>query len=81
MSTETASAEPDSGLLRGLDVTVTAAAVVFWAGVLYWAWTQAISQVQFATAFVGGILTVYALNETRLAIGNGDWIDGSWAAS
>jgi len=77
MSTETASAEPDSGLLRGLDVTVTAAAVVFWAGVLYWAWTQAISQVQFATAFVGGILTVYALNETRLAIGNGDWIDGA----
>ncbi|MDZ5811091.1 TRAP transporter fused permease subunit [Halorubrum sp. AD140] len=79
MSTETASTEPESetGLLRGLDVTVTAAALLFWAGVLYWAQTQAISQVQFATAFVGGILTVYALNETRLAIADGDWIDGA----
>ncbi|WP_280586787.1 TRAP transporter fused permease subunit [Halorubrum sp. Boch-26] len=77
MSTETASTEPESGLLRGLDVTVTAAALLFWAGVLYWAQTQAISQVRYATAFVGGILTVYALNETRLAIGDGDWIDGA----
>jgi TRAP transporter 4TM/12TM fusion protein len=77
MSTETASTESESGLLRGLDVTVTAAALLFWAGVLYWAQTQAISQVRFATAFVGGILTVYALNETRLAISDGDWIDGA----
>ena len=77
MSTETASTESESGLLRGLDVTVTAAALLFWAGVLYWAQTQAISQVRFATAFVGGILTVYALNETRLAIADGDWIDGA----
>ena len=76
MSTETAS-EHESGLLRGLDVTVTGAALLFWAGVLYWAHTQAISQVRFATAFVGGILTVYALNETRLAIADGDWIDGA----
>ena len=77
MSTETASTESESGLLRGLDVTVTAAALLFWAGVLYWAQTQAISQVRFATAFVGGILTVYALNETRLAVGDGDWIDAA----
>jgi len=45
--------------------------------VLYWAQTQAISQVRYATAFVGGIMTVYALNETRLAITDGDWIDGA----
>ncbi|TKX58379.1 TRAP transporter fused permease subunit [Halorubrum sp. ASP1] len=77
MSTETASADSESGLLRGLDITVTGAALLFWAGVLYWAQTQAISQVRFATAFVGGILTVYALNETRLAISDGDWIDGA----
>ncbi|QKG93240.1 TRAP transporter fused permease subunit [Halorubrum sp. SS7] len=77
MSTETASTDSESGLLRGLDVTVTGAALLFWAGVLYWAQTQAISQVRFATAFVGGILTVYALNETRLAISDGDWIDGA----
>ncbi|KOX98204.1 TRAP transporter permease [Halorubrum tropicale] len=77
MSTETASADSESGLLQGLDITVTGAALLFWAGVLYWAQTQAISQVRFATAFVGGILTVYALNETRLAISDGDWIDGA----
>ena len=77
MSTETAATEHESGLLRGLDVTVTAAALLFWAGVLGWAHTQAISQVRFATAFVGGILTVYALNETRLDISDGDWIDGA----
>ncbi|TKX86840.1 TRAP transporter fused permease subunit [Halorubrum sp. SS5] len=77
MSTETASTDSESGLLRGLDLTVTGAALLFWAGVLYWAQTQAISQVRFATAFVGGILTVYALNETRLAISDGDWIDGA----
>lgn len=77
MSTETDTTEHESGLLRGLDVTVTATALLFWAGVLGWAHTQAISQVQYATAFVGGILTVYALNETRLAISDGDWIDGA----
>jgi len=79
MSTETNpnATESESGLLRGLDVTVTAAALLFWVGVLFWAQTQTISQVRFATAFVGGIMTVYALNETRLAIGDGDWIDGA----
>jgi len=79
MSTETVSpeSESESGLLRGLDVTVTVAALLFWAGVLYWAQTQVISQVRYATAFVGGILTVYALNETRLAISDGDWVDGA----
>ena len=76
MSTETDTAGPVAGVLRGLDLSVTVAAVLFWGGVLYWAQTQAISQVQYATAFVGGILTVYALNETRLAIEDGDWIDG-----
>jgi len=64
MSTETNpnATESESGLLRGLDVTVTAAALLFWVGVLFWAQTQTISQVRFATAFVGGIMTVYALN-------------------
>ncbi|WP_050033678.1 TRAP transporter permease [Halorubrum halophilum] len=77
MSTETDATEHESGLLRGLDVVVTAAALLFWVGVLAWAQTQVISQVRYATAFVGGILTVYALNETRLAIADGDWIDGA----
>ncbi|GAB7011550.1 TRAP transporter permease [Halorubrum trueperi] len=77
MSTQSDTTGAVSGLLRGLDLTVTLAALLFWGGVLYWAQTQAISQVQYATAFVGGILTVYALNETRLAIKDGDWIDGA----
>lgn len=77
MSANAAAADPDTGLLRGLDLTVTAAALLFWTGVLYWAQTQAISQVQFATAFVGGILTVYALDETRTAVADRDWLDGA----
>lgn len=76
MSANAAATDPDPGLLRGLDHTVTATALLFWAGVLYWAQTQAISQVQFATAFVGGILSVYALDETRTAVADHDWLDG-----
>ncbi len=74
MSTDSESARA-SGLLRGLDVTVALAAVLFWVGVLFWAQTQVISQVRYAAGFVGGIMTVYALNETRLAVEDGDWID------
>lgn len=77
MSTQSTSAERATGLLRGLDVTVTLVAVLFWVGVLFWAQTQTISQVRYATMFVGGIMTVYALNETREAIESGDWIDGA----
>lgn len=65
------------GLLRGLDLTVTVVATLFWVGVLLWAYTQTVSQVRYATMFVGGIMTVYALDETRAAVENGDWIDGA----
>lgn len=63
--------------LWGLDRTVTVAAVVFWAVVLWWAQTQTWSPVKYATLFVGGIMTVYALNETRESLEEGDWIDGA----
>ncbi|MFC7157218.1 TRAP transporter permease [Halomarina halobia] len=66
-----------SRLLRGLDVTVTSAAVAFWGIVLGWAYTQTWSPVRYGTVFVGGIMTVYALNETREAIEEGDWLDGA----
>ncbi|QIO20902.1 TRAP transporter fused permease subunit [Haloarcula sp. JP-L23] len=77
MTSQSTSAGRVTGLLRGLDITVTLVAVLFWAGVLFWAQTQTISQVRYATVFVGGIMTVYALNETREAIESGDWIDGA----
>ena len=77
MTSQTTSTGRVTGLLRGLDVTVTVVATLFWAGVLFWAQTQTISQVRYATMFVGGIMTVYALDETREAIENGDWIDGA----
>ncbi|KAA9396615.1 TRAP transporter fused permease subunit [Haloarcula sp. CBA1130] len=77
MTSQPTSAGRVAGLLRGLDITVTLVAVLFWAGVLFWAQTQTISPVRYATVFVGGIMTVYALNETREAIEKGDWIDGA----
>ena len=61
---------------RGLDVSVTISALLFWAIILYWSATQSISRVQYGVIFVGGIMTVYALNETREAVNEGDWIDG-----
>ncbi|WP_276274073.1 TRAP transporter permease [Haloarcula litorea] len=77
MSSETTQTGRLPTLVRGLDVTVTAAAVVFWAIVLAWAYTQTWSTVRYGTVFVGGIMTVYALNETREAVEAGDWIDGA----
>ena len=52
-------------------------AVLFWVGVLVWAQTQTISQVRYATAFVGGIMMVYALHETYQSIESDDWIDAA----
>jgi TRAP transporter 4TM/12TM fusion protein len=63
--------------LWGFDVVVTAAAIVFWLIVLGWSALQTWSTVKYGTIFVGGIMTVYALNETREAIQDGDWIDGA----
>lgn len=70
------STSPVELLSRGLDVSVTVSALVFWAVVLYWSATQSISRVQYGVIFVGGIMTVYALNETKDALDDGDWIDG-----
>ncbi|UWG49021.1 TRAP-type uncharacterized transport system, fused permease component [Halanaeroarchaeum sp. HSR-CO] len=64
-----------SRALGALDVTVTVAAVAFWAIVLYWAYSQQISRVQYGVIFVGAILTVYALDQTRQAIEAGDTVD------
>jgi TRAP transporter 4TM/12TM fusion protein len=77
MSTQTEQRGAVGKLLRGLDATVTISAVVFWLIVLSWAYTQAWSPVRYGTVFVGGIMTVYALDETRQAVEDGDWVDGA----
>lgn len=64
-----------STALRGLDKTVTVSAILFWMIVLYWARTQAMSRGQYGVIFVGAILTVYALDQTRQALERGDWLD------
>ncbi len=60
---------------RSLDSTVTLAAVGFWLIVLWWMSTQSISRVRYGTVFVGGILTVYALNEAKESVVEHNWID------
>lgn len=78
MSSETQSRSTVvSRTLQGLDIGVTVSAIVFWGIVLVWAYTQSISRVRYGVIFVGGILTVYALDQTRGALENGDWIDGA----
>lgn len=66
-----------STVLRGIDASVTVAAVLFWAIVLVWAYRQQMGQVQYGVIFVGGIMTVYALDQTRQALDEGDRIDAA----
>ncbi|QLG63644.1 TRAP transporter permease [Halorarum salinum] len=66
-----------SNTLRGLDVSVTVSAILFWGIVLFWAYTQTMSRVQYGVIFVGGILTVYAIDQTRQALEAGDRIDAA----
>ncbi|UWG49018.1 TRAP-type uncharacterized transport system, fused permease component [Halanaeroarchaeum sp. HSR-CO] len=76
MSSQTAQRSTTvSTALRGLDITVTISAILFWAIVLGWAYTQRMSRVQYGVIFVGAILTVYALDQTRQAIEAGDKLD------
>ncbi|MGB9965558.1 TRAP transporter fused permease subunit [Halobacterium sp. CBA1126] len=75
MATETEQDTGPTGVLRGLDLSVTLAAVLFWAVVLWWASTQQWSPVKYGVLFVGGIMTVYALNETRESLEEGSRID------
>ncbi|UHQ98524.1 TRAP transporter fused permease subunit (plasmid) [Natrinema zhouii] len=62
---------------RVLDVGVTVSAIVFWAIVLYWARTQGWGRVQYGVIFIGAILTVYALDQSRQAFEEGDRIDAA----
>lgn len=75
MDTQSEQETGPTGWLRGLDVSVTLVAVLFWCVVLWWAYTQTWSTVKYAVLFVGGIMTVYALNETRESLEEGSRID------
>ncbi|SEP24622.1 TRAP transporter, 4TM/12TM fusion protein [Halogranum amylolyticum] len=63
--------------LRGLDLSVTVSAIVFWLIVLGWAYTQDMSRVKYGVIFVGAILSVYALDQTRQALEEGDRTDAA----
>lgn len=76
MSSNSEDTKYASKLLHGVDVSVTTAAVLFWLIVLGWAYRQQMGQVQYGVVFVGGIMTVYALNQTLQALEEGDKIDG-----
>ncbi|QDX39895.1 TRAP transporter fused permease subunit [Salarchaeum sp. JOR-1] len=78
MSTQSSQTSPTTIVNRGLDVSVTVSALLFWAIVLYRSYTEGFlpSTVQYGVVFVGGIMTVYALNETKEAVEERDWIDG-----
>ncbi|MGB9986617.1 TRAP transporter permease [Salarchaeum japonicum] len=78
MSTQSNQSSPNTIVSRGLDITVTVSAIFFWAIVLYRSYANGFlpSTVQYGVVFVGGIMTVYALNETKEAVENQDWIDG-----
>nr|WP_229504773.1 TRAP transporter fused permease subunit [Natrinema versiforme] len=56
---------------------MTLSSLVFWAIVLYWARTQGWARVKYGVIFIGAILTVYALDQTRQAYEGGDRIDAA----
>ncbi|GAA0652369.1 TRAP transporter permease [Salarchaeum japonicum] len=78
MSTQSNQSSPNTLVSRGLDISVTVSALLFWAIVLYRSYTEGFlpSTVQYGVVFVGGIMTVYALNETKEAVEERNWIDG-----
>lgn len=77
MSSGTAADSRLSRVIRGVDLSVTAVAVIFWLIVLWWSYTQDIGKVQYGVIFVAGIMTVYALDQTRKAFEAGDRIDAA----
>ncbi|SEV86398.1 TRAP transporter permease [Natrinema salifodinae] len=64
-------------LPRLLDISVTLSSVLFWLIVLYWARTQGMSRVKYGVIFIGAILTVYAMDQSRQALEEGDRLDAA----
>ncbi|MFC4246005.1 TRAP transporter permease [Natribaculum luteum] len=73
MNSETKS--KDKLVPRVLDISVVLSSLVFWAIVLYWARTQGMSRVKYGVIFIGAILTVYAIDQSRQALEEGDRLD------
>ena len=67
--------ESDRRLVRAFDSTVTISALILWAVVLWWAWTQGIGRTQYAVLFLGGILTVYILEQATESIRDRKYLD------
>ncbi len=75
MNSETKS--KDKLVPRVLDISVVLSSLVFWAIVLYWAYTQGMSRVRYGVIFIGAILTVYAIDQSRQALEEGDRLDAA----
>ncbi len=75
MNSETKS--KDKLVPRVLDISVVLSSLVFWAIVLYWARTQGMSRVKYGVIFIGAILTVYAIDQSRQALEEGDRLDAA----
>ncbi|WP_119816086.1 TRAP transporter permease [Halalkaliarchaeum desulfuricum] len=74
MSTETASRIQQINVTI-LDYAITVGALILWALVLWWAWTQDISRSQYGVLFLGGILVLYAIKEAKESIEDEDYLD------
>lgn len=75
METQSEHETGQTGWLRGLNLSITFITVLFWVVVLGWAYTQTWSTVKYALLFVGGIMTIYALDETLESFERGSWVD------
>ena len=77
MNSENNTENQPSLISRGLDTSVTLSAIVFWIIVLSWAYNQHMSRVKYGVIFVGAILTVYAIDQSRQALEQRDRIDAA----
>ena len=73
------SAESDTEVqtvgVKALDYAITYGSIVFWAIVLWWAWTQEMGRPQFAVVFLGAILLLYVFTEAKESLIDKDYLD------
>ncbi|SDK07078.1 TRAP transporter permease [Natronorubrum texcoconense] len=74
MSTETTTPVQQASV-KLLDNAVTVGAIVFWAIVLFWMWTQTLPRAQYGVLFIGSILALYVLDQARESIADEDYLD------
>lgn len=74
VSAKTATTD-DKLSVRAIDYAITCGSIVFWAMILWWAWTQEVGRVQFTVAFLGSILLLYVLSEIKESLSENDHLD------